>query len=47
MPQAHKTDKERLADCNDIIRGKANQIKALEKELRSRGHEHDTRTDRQ
>lgn len=37
-----KTDAERLADCNDIIRGKSNQIKALEKELRSRGKEADT-----
>jgi hypothetical protein len=42
MDPKQKTDSERLADANEIIRGKQNQIKALEKELRSRTQEHDT-----
>jgi hypothetical protein len=37
-----KTDADRLADANDIIRNKQNQIKALEKELRSRAAINDT-----
>ncbi len=37
-----KTDAERLADANDLLRGKQNQIKALEKELRSRAAVNDT-----
>jgi hypothetical protein len=42
VSQATKTDSERLADANDIIRNKQNQIKALEKELRSRAASNDT-----
>jgi len=37
-----KTDAERLADANDIIRGKETTIKALNKELRSRSQSNDT-----
>jgi predicted phosphodiesterase len=41
MPN-QKTDADRLNDANDIIRGKQSQIKALEKELRSRTTINDT-----
>ncbi len=37
-----KTDRDRLADANEIIRGKQSQIKALEKELRTRVAVNDT-----
>jgi predicted phosphodiesterase len=42
MTKQSKTDAERLADANDIIRAKQNQIKALEKELRARTAINDT-----
>lgn len=42
MVQKLKTDAERLADANDLIRTKQNQIKALEKELRSRTQVNDS-----
>ncbi len=42
MSKKLKSDAERLADANDIIRGKQNQIKALEKELRARTQANDT-----
>lgn len=42
MVQKTKTDAERLADANDIIRGHQNTIKTLNKELRSRSQENDT-----
>jgi len=42
VSKTQKTDAERLADANDIIRNKQNQIKALEKELRARATVNDT-----
>jgi hypothetical protein len=42
MGKQLKSDAERLADANEIIRGKQNQIKALEKELRARTNADDT-----
>ena len=42
MSKPLKTDTERLADANDLIRAKQGQIRALEKELRARGKEQDT-----
>jgi hypothetical protein len=42
MPKPLKSDAERLADANDLIRNKQNQIRALEKELRSRTQINDT-----
>jgi hypothetical protein len=42
VQKTQKTDAERLNDANDIIRGKQNQIKSLEKELRNRTQENDT-----
>jgi hypothetical protein len=42
MPTKQKTDAERLADANDIIRGHQNKVIALQKELRSRSQQSDT-----
>src|ERR1035437_2321493 len=42
MPKPLKSDAERLADANDLIRNKQNQIRALEKELRARTQVNDT-----
>lgn len=42
MVSKQKTDAERLADANDIIRAKETTIKALNKELRSRSQSNDT-----
>ena len=42
MVKPLKSDAERLADANDLIRNKQNQIRALEKELRSRTQINDT-----
>jgi hypothetical protein len=42
MVKQLKTDAERLADANDLIRGKQTQINALNKELRARTQANDT-----